>query len=192
MQLTYGSALLVLSLAACGGKAKEADTAPADHAGSGAMSGDMAMQMQMQMKMKIGMAAASADSQALIAKASSYATWPRFTENSEPKASKAHMNMYVVTYHNDVVTAAIAAHTLPLPDGAVIVKQNKMKPDAPPQSLTIMSKQGGKWYWLDAMPDGKVVTINDMPQEGFGAPMCTKCHDDAANNDYVFTHSFAK
>ena len=186
MQTKYRSVLLALSLAACGGKAKEPDTMPADHAGSGAMGGDMAMQM------KMGMAAPTADSQALIAKTSSYATWPKFTENSEPKASKAHMNMYVVTFHNDVVTAAIAAHTLPLPDGAVIVKQNKMKPDAPPQSLTIMSKQGGKWYWLDATPDGKVVTINDMAQEGFGAPMCTKCHDDASNNDYVFTHSFAK
>lgn len=49
------------------------------------------------------------------AKTDSYATWPTFTENSAPKPSKAHMNMYVVTFHNDVVTAAIAAHTLPLP-----------------------------------------------------------------------------
>lgn len=152
----------------------------------GAGSGDMAMQM------KMGMAAPTADSGALLAKISDYATWPKFSESAEPKASKAHMNMYVVTFHNEVVTAAIAAHTLPLPDGAVIVKQNKMAADAPPKTLTVMSKQSGKWYWLDATPDGKVVTINDMPQEGFDVPMCTKCHDDASNNDFVFVHSFAK
>ncbi len=185
MQIKYGSILLAVFVSACGGKSN-APAMPADHAGSGAMGGDMAMEM------KMGMAAPSAESQALIARTSGYATWPTFSENAQPKASKAHMNMYVVTFHNDVVTAAIAAHTLPLPDGAVIVKQNKMTPDAPPKTLTIMSKQSGKWYWLDATPDGQVVTINDMPQEGFGAPMCTKCHTDAANNDYVFTHSFAK
>ncbi len=185
MHIKYGSIVLALSLAACGGKAKEPTTTPADH-GSGAMGDEMPMQM------KMGMAAPSADSQALLAKTSSYATWPKFSENATPRPSKAHMNMYVVTFHNDVVAAAIASHTLPLPDGAIIVKQNMMKPDSPPQNLTIMSKQGGKWYWLDATPDGKVVTMNDMPQEGFGAPMCTQCHDDAANNDFVFTHHFAK
>lgn len=176
MQTKHGSIVLALLFAACGGKAKEPTTTTHD----------------MGMSMKLGMGAPSADSQALFAKVADYATWPKFSENAEPKPSKAHMNMFVVTYHNDVVTAAIASHTLPLPDGAVIVKQNKMKPDAPPQSLTIMSKQGGKWYWLDATPDGHVVTINDMAQEGFGAPMCTKCHDDASNNDFVFTHPFAK
>ena len=116
-----------------------------------------------------------------------------FAENAEPKASKAHMGMFVVTYHNDVVTAAIGAHTLPLPDGAIIVKENKMKADEPVHALTIMSKQGGKWYWLETSPDGShVITMNDMPQEGYNAQMCAKCHDDASYNDFVFTHSFAK
>ena len=179
--------LLTASLAACGGKSKDNPAMPMTHDDKNAMGGDMGM-----MDMKMGMAAPSTDSQTVLAKIKDYASWPKFAENSEPKFSKAHMNMYVVTFHNDVVTAAINAHTLPLPDGALIVKDNKMKADAPPHSITIMSKQGGKWYWLEATPDGKVVTMNDMAQEGYTAGMCVKCHDDASNNDFVFTHSFAK
>lgn len=176
------SMVLVSTLVACGGAAKT-DTTTKPMAGSG----DMAMTM------KMGMAMPTADSQAVFAKAKDYASWPKFAENAEPKASKGHMNMFVVTYHNDVVTAAIGAHTLPLPDGAIIVKENKMKADEPAHALTIMSKQGGKWYWLETSPDGShVITMNDMPQEGYDAPMCTKCHADASNNDDVFTHSFAK
>jgi hypothetical protein len=175
------SILLVSTLVACGGAATDTTTKPMP-------GGD-----NMAMSMKMGMAMPTADSQAVFAKSKDYATWPKFAENAEPKASKAHMGMFVVTYHNDVITAAIGAHTLPLPDGAIIVKENKMKADEPVHALTIMSKQGGKWYWLETSPDGShVITMNDMPQEGYDAQMCAKCHDDASNNDYVFTHRFAK
>jgi hypothetical protein len=177
------SMLLVSSLVACGGGAKQDTITTKPSAG-----GD-----EMAMPMKMGMAMPSAQSRAVFAQAKAYASWPTFAENPEPKASKGHMDMFVVTYHNDVVTTAIAAHTLPLPDGAIIVKENRMKADEPAHALTIMSKQGGKWYWLETSPDGgQVMTMNDMPQEGFEAPMCVKCHADAAKNDYVFTHSFAK
>ncbi len=177
--------VLLTTLLACGGKSKDNAAKPMAHDSMGG--GDMGM-----MNMKMGMAAPSADSQAVLGKTKDYASWPTFAENPSPKFSKAHMNMWVVTFHNDIVTTAISAHTLPLPDGALIVKQNKMKADAPPQSLTMMSKQGGKWYWIQATPDGQVVTMDGMAQEGYGAPMCVKCHDDASNNDFVFTHSFAK
>jgi len=180
------SLLLAVSLAACGGKSKEAASPPMT-GGDHMAAGDMGM-----MDMKMGMAAPSAESAKLVALAKDYARWPKFAENATPKASKAHMNMYVVTFHNDVVAAALQANTLPLPDGAVIVKENKMKPEAAPENLTIMSKQGGKWYWLEQTPDGQVVTINGMAQEGYDVPMCVKCHTDMSNNDFVFTHSFAK
>ncbi len=187
MRYTLFVPILALGLlAACGGKSKDSTATPMAH-GDSMGSGGMGM-----MNMKMGMAAPSSDSQAVLAKVKDYASWPKFAENLEPKLSKAHMDMYVVTYHNDVVAAAIKSKTLPLPDGALIVKQNKMKADESPHALTIMSKQGGKWYWLEASPDGMVMTMNDMPQEGYDAPMCVKCHTDASNNDFMFTHSFAK
>ncbi len=179
MHLKTGPILLAFSFVACGGKAMDPGTSPAE---AGAKP----------MQMKMGMGTPSAESQAVLAQTHGYETWPTFAENAAPMASKGHMNMYVVTYHNDVVANAVAAHTLPLPDGAVIVKQNKPTADAPPRNLTIMSKQSGTWYWLNATPDGKVITVNDMGLEGFDVPMCADCHDDASNNDYVFLHSFGE
>jgi len=172
------SMLLVSTVVACGGAPKDSMTKPSSGGGDPAM--------------KMGMAMPSVDSQAVLAQAKDYASWPTFAENAEPMASKGHMNMFVVTYHNQIVTAAIDAHTLPLPDGAIIVKENRMQADQPAHALTIMSKQGGQWYWLESSPDGsQVITMNDLPLEGTDVPMCAKCHDDVANNDYVFTHSFA-
>jgi len=60
----------------------------------------------------------------VFAKLNGYQAWPNFRENPTPKLSTAHMNMYVLAFHNDVVTQAIAAKTVPVPDGALIVKQN--------------------------------------------------------------------
>ena len=100
------------------------------------------------------------------------------------------MNKYVLAFHNQTVTDAIAAGTLPLPDGAIIVKQQMTGADAQPESITVMSKQGGSWYWLEASADGtKVITVNDMPLEGDVA-MCRDCHDSASANDFVLTHTF--
>jgi mono/diheme cytochrome c family protein len=62
-------------------------------------------------------------------------------------------------------------------------------------AITVMSKQNGSWYWLEATPDGKVI-VDDMmdkgaPLEGKDVAMCVGCHTSAADNDMVFTHDFA-
>ncbi len=51
--------------------------------------------------------------------------------------------------------ARLKSKTLLLPDGALIVKQNNMKADESPHALTIMSKRGGQWYWLEACPTAR-------------------------------------
>jgi hypothetical protein len=138
--------------------------------------------------------APSAASSALLAQISGYQSWPTFTENSTPKQSASHMNMFVVTYHNDVVTQAISGKTLPLPDGAIIVKQNLAKAtDTQPMALTVMSKQSGSWYWLEATPDGKVI-LDTMgkPLEGTDVTMCITCHGMHVSNDDVITHNFSQ
>lgn len=134
---------------------------------------------------------------ALLAAIKDYKSWDKFAENATPKLSSSHMNMWVVTYHNSVVKTAIANKTLPLPDGSIIVKDNGMSATDPMPMPTIMSKQAGKWYWVEATPDGKVVVDSMMdkgkPLEGNDVQMCTGCHGKQKDsNDWVFVHDFAK
>ena len=42
------------------------------------------------------------------------------------------------------------------------------------------------------LPDLSVSKANIAKEALKKDAVCTKCHDDASNNDYVFTHSFAK
>ena len=103
--------------------------------------------------------------------------------------------MYVLAHHNDVVGQAIADKTLPLPDGSIIVKDNFAKADdSMPMAVTVMSKQGGKWYWIEASPDGMVMVDQMMdvgaPLEGNDVKMCVGCHVSWKDNDYVGTHVF--
>lgn len=172
--------LITLPLMACGGSGKKTES---PMGGSG----------DMKMEMKMGMAAPSAASAAILDGLKDYASWPKFDEMPAPTKSEGHMNMFVLGFHNQVVTDAIAKGTVPLPDGAVIVKQQMQAADAAPMSITVMSKQNGQWYWIDATPDGKsVMTMNGMPMEGTEVAMCKDCHDNAADNDFVLTHKFAK
>ncbi len=139
----------------------------------------------------------TADTKALLAKTSDYKTWTKFAENATPVASESHMKMFVVTYHNTVVGDAVTSKTLPLPDGAIIVKENYPTADAQmPMALTIMSKQSGSWYWAEVTPDGKVVVDAMMdkgkPLEGTDVKMCVSCHTTKKDNDWVFVHDFKK
>jgi hypothetical protein len=82
---------------------------------------------------------------------------------------------------------------LPLPEGAILVKENYMHATDPmPMALTVMSKQGGKWYWVEQMPDGSAVVDDAMgtPLEGTNVQMCIGCHSTQSANDDVYTHSF--
>lgn len=133
----------------------------------------------------------SPDTQAIWTQIADYAKSWTVLGASTPAPSMSHANMYVVTYHNDVVGDAIANNTLPLPDGAILVKDNFMSPDdAMPMAVTVMAKQAGAWYWIRATPDGKVFVGPDQkPMEGDVA-MCAGCHSGAADNDSVFSHDF--
>lgn len=170
----------LVALAACGGgKAKT------EKPGGGMMDkGGM-------MDMKMGMADPAAATAPVLAAANGYASWSKFPEMQSPARSEGHMGMFVLAFHNKVVGDAITAKTLPLPDGAVIVKEEMMSADAKPMSVTIMSKQGGAWYYVKASPDlMKVMTMNDMALEGASVGMCKDCHDNGADNDFVMTHKF--
>jgi hypothetical protein len=173
------AALAFAATAGCGSDDEDSS------GGGGGTGGGMQMQT----------AEPSAESKALWTKIQGYSSWAKFSENQTPVASKSHMDMYVVTHHNDIVADAITNNTLPLPDGSILVKDNFPSADATmPMAVTVMSKEGGEWYWLEATPDGKVVIDSMMdkgkPLEGKGVMMCVGCHDGAKDNDQVFTHKF--
>jgi len=135
--------------------------------------------------------AASADTKVLWSDISGYAKWGQFPQSTERTLSKTHNNMFVISYINDVVTKAVADGTVPLPDGAIIVKENyAKKDDLMPMALTVMSKMGQEWYWAQGTPDGKVFGGPDGPLEGKNVGMCVMCHGAATNNDSVLTHTF--
>lgn len=133
----------------------------------------------------------SDQTKAVWAQIQGYETWPMFPENTTPKPSAAHMGMFVVAHYNPIVGQAITSHALPLADGALIVKDNfAHADDKTPMAITLMSKQSGKWYFVEATPDGMVMTDpTGAALEGTDVKMCTACHD-ASKNDGVVTHTF--
>jgi len=138
--------------------------------------------------------APSSETESVLAATSGYSAWAMFPENTAPTLSKAHMGMYVVAHYNDVVATAVQAKTLPLPDGALIVKDNfAHADDKMPMAITVMSKQSGGWYWIEATSDGKVI-LDSMGKalEGTDVAMCVGCHESKKSNDYVMTHDFTK
>lgn len=180
MRMTWILGTSVLLVAACGGSKPKSE----------GMGGDMGQGMG-GMKMEMGMADPAPDTKAVLDSVKDYTSWPKFAENQQPAKSEGHMGMHVLAFHNQVVGEAIKSKTLPLPDGALIVKQEMTAADAAPMSITVMSKQGGNWYWVKASPDGmKVMTMNGMAMEGRDVAMCKDCHGNESDNDFVFTHKF--
>jgi len=133
---------------------------------------------------------ASAATKQVLALTAGYQSWSKFPENQSLKPSPTHKNMQVISYYNDAVGGSMTSGSLPLPDGALIVKENWAKADDPgPMALTIMHKQGGDWYWCQVTPDGQVFVEDGNALEGKNVAMCTNCHKSAAN-DAVLTHTF--
>jgi hypothetical protein len=179
MRMTWSLGTAALLVAACGGSKPK-------NANEGSMGADMGAG-----SMNMTMVEPTPDTRAVLDAVKDYTSWSKFTEIQQPKRSEGHMNMYVLGFHNQVVGDAIKSSTVPLPDGAIIVKQEMMKADAPAMSITVMSKRGGAWYWVKASPDGmKVIGMKGMALEGRDVAMCKDCHDNASDNDFVLTHKF--
>jgi hypothetical protein len=136
--------------------------------------------------------APGAEAKAVLEAIRGYQKWPHFAENVQPKRSLAHHGLWVLVFHNEVVTAAVAKHQLPLPDGSLLVKENRFTADGEVVLLTVMSKQHGRWYWLEVTPQGQVVQAAGAKVAGFGVKACAGCHEQNVDNDAVFTHPFSE
>jgi hypothetical protein len=139
--------------------------------------------------------APSSATQAILTEIANYKVWPTFPENTTLKQSQSHgPGAWVIAYHNDALTQAMTSGTLPLPDGALIVKENYMNQSDPaPMALTTMAKQNGAWYWIESTPAGQVIDDSSgTPYEGPNVSLCTGCHTQRQSNDWIFTHQFVQ
>lgn len=89
---------------------------------------------------------------------------------------------------NYVNRPALKSSDVPLKDGSIIVKENYSK-EKKLAAVTVMYKvkgynpEAGNWYWVKYSPDGKAAAEGKVKS-------CIKCHNKAAGNDYIFTHSY--
>ena len=98
---------------------------------------------------------------------------------------KSPHGAYLKVYANSVALKA-AREGKPMPDGAIIVKENYGKDKTTLMALTPMYRikgynpDGGDWYWAKYGADGNVQTAGKV--EG-----CIQCHSVRKDNDWIFT-----
>ena len=130
------------------------------------------------------------ETQAVLSKIDGYESWPVLQESAARPQSEAHSNMFVTSYYNETAAAAIEATTLPFPDGSIFVKNNYPSADAAaPMAVTVMSKEAGAWYWIQATPDSQVFVMEGNALEGKSVAMCIGCHKTAEDNDFFMTRT---
>lgn len=127
-------------------------------------------------------AGAAAD---ILQRSREYRSWSRFSGYATPKPSKSHSGNHVVAWYNAAAAPAAQAGSGDFPDGSIIVKENRLSPDGPPVSLSVMAKQAGSWSWISATPGWQVFTSDGAPLAG-DLDRCTGCHV-AAERDMVFS-----
>lgn len=92
---------------------------------------------------------------------------------------------YLKMYANGIALKA-AREGKPMPDGAIIVKENYGKDKKTLMAITPMYKvsgynpAGGDWWWAKYGPDGKVMASGKVKG-------CINCHRAQMANDWMFT-----
>ena len=89
------------------------------------------------------------------------------------------------TFSNDIAFDALSAKAFPLPEGAIIVKEN-YTPDGELAAITVMQKiagfnpAGGDWFWAKYAPDGAVQASGKVGG-------CIGCHAQKKASDWIFS-----
>lgn len=112
-------------------------------------------------------------------------TWPLFPGKGELYEGQEPHGALLTTYVNEAALGALEEGRVPLPDSAILVKENYAA-DSTLVAVTVMYKAAGynpdhgDWYWLKRDADGEVVA------EGRVAA-CISCHGSHAAGDYIMT-----
>ena len=92
---------------------------------------------------------------------------------------------YLKLYANDIAYKA-AKKGNPMPEGAILVKENYGKDKKTLMAITPMYKapdynpDGGDWFWAKYSPEGKAAKSGKIKS-------CISCHKNMGNMDYVVT-----
>ncbi len=132
-----------------------------------------------------GMPAPGADSFWTYITKADYTQWKFFPgyEGMYPGQSPhgAHLKLYA----NDIAYKA-AKNGQPMPDGAILVKENYGKDQKTLMAITPMYKSSGynsgagDWFWAKYGPDGKAAVAGKVES-------CISCHEAMGGGDYVIT-----
>jgi hypothetical protein len=114
-----------------------------------------------------------------------YRSWRLWPGTSEQYEGTEPHGMLLTTYVNELARQALEDRTLPLPDGAVVVKENYM-PDGTFDASTVMLKRQGyapdhnDWFWAkyDAAGNAEVAGRVEM---------CQACHSANRQGDHLLT-----
>ena len=98
---------------------------------------------------------------------------------------KSPHGKYLKLFANPVALKA-AREGKPMPDGAILVKENYGEDQKTLMAVTPMYKvkgynpEGGDWFWVKYGPNGKI--------EAAGQPKgCVSCHGAVKDKDWIFT-----
>jgi hypothetical protein len=112
----------------------------------------------------------------------SWSLWPGTSERYE--GAEPH-GMLLTTYVNELARRGLEAGSLPLPDGAIIVKENYM-PDGAFDASTVMVKRRGydpehnDWFWAKYDAAG-------VAEDAGRVEMCQVCHSANRQQDHLMT-----
>lgn len=88
-------------------------------------------------------------------------------------------------YACNVDVTLLRANRRPFPDGTLIVKESTRPPETAPWLVATARKQNGAWQWDEY--------TRNFADEGFGRilagqSVCTDCHQQVREADWIFTH----
>lgn len=111
-----------------------------------------------------------------------WGTWPGYPDIYPGKSPHG---AYLKLYANGLARKA-AREGKPMPDGAIIVKENYAEDKKTLMAITPMYRvkgynpEAGDWFWAKYEPDGNVVTSGKVTG-------CIDCHRSQDEKDWLFT-----
>jgi hypothetical protein len=120
-----------------------------------------------------------------ISRQNDYHRWPMFPGTIAMYPGQPPHGAFLTTYVSDTTLKALENRPGPLPDGAILVKEN-YSPEKKLAAVTVMYRKagynpaGGDWFWLKYASGGKILAEGRV--EG-----CINCHKAVADNDWIHT-----
>ncbi len=120
-----------------------------------------------------------------ITKDSPYTKWKMWPGKEGIYPGKSPHGAFLKLYVNDIAYEAAKA-AKPMPDGAIIVKENYAEDKKTLAAITPMYKkkgfnpEAGDWWWAKYKPDGTAAASGKVKS-------CIECHAAAKKADYLFS-----